>query len=82
MHDRKDRRVFMQNFKRWYLMRGPAQMRNVSTSLQMVTHLFRSYSHTYSDVSAHGVAHDTLAVFVCVYYYITYYKAVRVCGWG
>ena len=26
LRDRKDRRVFMQNFKRWYLMRGSEQM--------------------------------------------------------
>ena len=36
LRDRKDRRVFMQNFKRWYLMRGSEQMRMVSTSLQIV----------------------------------------------
>ena len=46
LRDRKDRRVFMQNFKRWYLMRGHEQMRMVSTSLQIVPHLFRTYSRT------------------------------------
>jgi hypothetical protein len=46
LRDRKDRCVFMQNFKRWYLMRGSAQMRKVSTSLQIASHLFRTYSRT------------------------------------
>jgi hypothetical protein len=46
LRDRKDRRVFMQNFKRWYLMRGSEQMRMVSTFLQIVPHLFRTYSRT------------------------------------
>ena len=37
-----DRRVFMQNFKRWCLMSGSAQTRIVLMSLQLMPHLFRT----------------------------------------
>jgi hypothetical protein len=44
--DRNDKRVFMQNLRSWYLMSGSAQMRIWSMSLQIVPHLFRTYSRT------------------------------------
>ena len=46
LRDGNDRRVFMQNFKSWYLMSGSEQTRICSTSLQMVPHLLRTYSRT------------------------------------
>jgi len=44
--DRNDRRVFMQNLRSWYLISGSAQTRICSMSLQIVPHLFRTYSRT------------------------------------
>jgi hypothetical protein len=46
LRDKKHMRVFMQNFKRWYLTRESEQMRVVSTSLQIVPHLFRTNSQS------------------------------------
>ena len=45
LRDRKDRHVFMQNFCfQEMVMRGSEQIRMVSKSLQIVLHLFRTYS--------------------------------------
>ena len=44
--DRNDKRVFMQNLRSWYLMSGSAQTHIWSMSLQIVPHLFRTYSRT------------------------------------
>jgi hypothetical protein len=42
LRDRNDKRVFIQNFKRWCLMSGSAQTRIVLMSLQLMPHLFRT----------------------------------------
>ena len=44
--DRNDKRVLMQNLRSWYLISGSAQTRIWSMSLQIVPHLFRTYSRT------------------------------------